>query len=172
MPTHSPHCPCYHCVPSMLQTAVNFASTSRDQLSQAPLVQPCLGPGAARHSPAAAGLHSPPDNQAMQSCRDNALSCFVRTGMWWLWIFLPSGQSLHLLHLPWLPFVLCPTPSGPAFLGVSALAASTLRMEIIPSSAEAKPTHLSVLTATRSYLDQITGFFSSFSILEHLILYH
>lgn len=98
-----------------------------------------------------------------------------------LWsIFTPSPSALAA-------FCSLSHPFRPAFSGVPAHGcfpqahpqpASTLsllqqlRMEIVPSLAEAKPIHPPVLTTTRSNLDQITGFFSSFSFLGPLILYH
>lgn len=92
-----------------------------------------------------------------------------------LWsIFTPSPSALaafcslsHPFRPCFLrgpsPWLLSPSPPLPA---------SAAQNGNVPSLAEAKPLHLPVLTTTRSNLDQITGFFSSFSFLGPLIPYH
>lgn len=164
MPTHSPHCPCHHSVPSMLQTPENFVPGA--EISQARLLW-C--------SPASALEQLQGCIHLLTTKKCKAAEIMLYPGFWGLSCG-DYGFSCPLGNL--YTFSICPgcllfsVPPLQALLswGSQPLAASTLRMEIIPLSAEGNPLISLFLQQPDRILTRLQV--SSFSILEHLILYH
>lgn len=184
MSIYSPHSPYHHPVPSMLQTPGKVDTRSRDQLNQAPFVQLC--PSELIHASSSWGLQQLEGSipfLTTQTCK--AAEIMLYPGLWGV-SWRDYGSSWPLINL--YTFSICPRCllfSVPPLQALFSRGSQPLAAFPKPTPTCFHPqngnhsliswgkTHSSPCSSTtRSNLDKIIGFFSSFSILERLILYH